>query len=124
MLDENEFPWEEEENEEEELDEDIDLSDFDDDKQFVFHCKPCYNFQSIEFDFVGSYEQIDDMIEIYKTVLDKLAKIAPAQPNNNKPTEALATDRQKEIMKQYGIKFTASTTLKEAQKLINESIGK
>lgn len=87
----------------------------------VCKCKPCWQFQTIEFDYeVSCSADLERMKEMYKTVLDMLVEIAPEQAK--KVPEALATERQKQIMKINDIPFTASTTAKEAQALIEESI--
>lgn len=88
---------------------------------FRFHCKPTYNFQSIEFDFDGSVDDIPTMMEIYKALLNQLMAVAPAQPTAT-PARDLATDKQKEIMNKFGIKYKSTTTREEAQTLIKASI--
>lgn len=88
-------------------------------------CKPCYNFQSVEFDFEvkSPAEDLPAMFMLYKMVCDGLAEIAPEQPDKSKkPVAELATDGQKQIMKVHGIEFTDKTTKKEAQELIKKSI--
>lgn len=90
-----------------------------------FKCKPTYQFQSIEFDYpVNTQDDLPDMFSLYEKVLKGLMEIAPIQDQKQapRPVEPLATDRQKEIMKRFGIKFSAQTTAKEAQKLIQQSI--
>lgn len=97
----------------------------------IFKCKPTFQFQSIEFDYnvddnsdVVAEQDIKDMFALYTKVLKGLMEIAPIQDQKQapRPAEPLATDKQKEIMKRFGIKFTAQTTAKEAQKLIQQSI--
>lgn len=93
------------------------------DKRIIkFHCKPTYQFQSIEFDYECSRDEINKMIEIYNDVLQHLITIAPEQEKKPVQTINLATDKQKDIMKKFGIKFNSLTTREEAQKLIQESI--
>jgi len=93
----------------------------------TYKLKPTWNFQSIEIT-VDDYEKtIDEIIDLYKEVLDKLVKISPEQSQQKgKPAPAapLATDRQKSVMRSYGIPFDSCTTSAEAQKLIQESIEK
>ena len=94
-------------------------------KQFVFKLKPCYQFQSIEFEVVATKEEIPEVIDLYSTVLNKLMEITPEQSKNQpQPTVKLASDSQKEILRKYNIPFTLKTTAAEAQKLISESLEK
>ena len=90
-------------------------------KGLVFKCKPCYQFQTIEFDFVTyRFDDLEAMKGLYKKCLEILMEIAPEQ--QKKVPEALATEKQRQIMKINDIPFTAQTTAKEAQTLIEESI--
>lgn len=93
-----------------------------DEKTFNFKCKPTYQFQSIEFDFRGTKDDIPEMVEMYNQVLQELMKIAPAQEKGSVQVSNLATDKQKETMKRFGIKFAPTTTREEAQRLIQKSI--
>lgn len=92
-------------------------------------CKPTYQFQSIEFEWeiipeVDEDIQLQAMFKTYEKVLKGLMKISPVQDTKQvqKPAEPLATDRQKEIMDNYGIKYTATTTQKEAYEKIKKSM--
>ena len=92
-------------------------------------CKPTYQFQSIEFEWeiipeVDEDIQLQAMFKTYEKVLKGLIKISPVQDTKqvHKPAEPLATDRQKEIMDTYGIKYTATTTQKEAYEKIKKSM--
>ena len=87
----------------------------------TFKCKPTYNFQSIEFEYTCSKDELEEMFELYKALVNGLMAIAPAQPSAI-PAKELASARQKEIMDKFGIKYKASTTREEAQALIKESI--
>ena len=96
-----------------------------------FKCKPTFQFQSIEFDYnvddnsdVVAEQDIKDMLELYAKILKGLMEIAPIQDQKQapRPAEPLATDKQKDIMNRFGIKYTAQTTAKEAQKLIQKSM--
>lgn len=100
-------------------------------KCFTFKCKPTYQFQSIEFEMTGngSPEFLEELFSIYNRILEGLIKISPEQQTlvksskkPEKPAEELATDKQKEIMTRFGIKFTEKTTKKEANGLISKSI--
>lgn len=91
----------------------------------VFKCKPCWNFQSIEFEIAGS---VNDAIEMYNVVLQELKAISPEQPTlaRKVPSKKLpknpATDKQKEIMDRYKIPYDKYTSREEARDLINKSI--
>ena len=92
----------------------------------IMKCKPTWQFQSVEFDYnVNGPADLPDMFNIYKKVLQGLMEIAPVQDPKQqaKSAEPLATQRQKEIMDQHGIKYTASTTQKQAYELINKSMN-
>lgn len=93
-----------------------------DEKLYKFHCKPTYQFQSIEFDYECTEKDIAKMVQMYKKVLDELMKVSPVQEKAPVQVSNLATDKQKEIMKKFGIKYTTTTTREEAQKLIQASI--
>lgn len=113
------------------VEEDIELDFLDDEDPFkidspkyIFHCKPCYNFQSVEFDYEGDEDDIPEMMKLYEKIMNGLAKIAVAQPGQ-KPAVDSPSEKQFEIMDKYGIKYDPKTiTKKEAQRLINESINK
>lgn len=86
-------------------------------------CKPTYQYQSVEFDYnVNSPADLPDMFRLYLEVLKGLMQIAPIQDQKGQPKENLATPKQKEIMDRFGIKYSATTTAKEAQELIKKSI--
>ena len=95
---------------------------------YNFKCKPVYNFQSIEFEFIGSKEDIPAMMEVYQEVLKNLMAISPEQPNAKAPIQRAdiikPSPRQYEIMDSFGIPYTDRTTRAEATKLITESIEK
>lgn len=91
----------------------------------IMKCKPTYQFQSIEFDYnVNSSADLPDMFKLYDKVLKGLMEIAPVQDTKQvqKSAEPLATPRQKEIMDNYGIKYTDKTTQKQAYELIKKSM--
>lgn len=88
-------------------------------------CKPTWQFQSVEFDYpVQSSADLPDMFKLYDKVLKGLMEIAPVQDTKQvqKSVEPLATPRQKEIMDNYGIKYTDKTTQKQAYELIKKSM--
>ena len=91
----------------------------------IMKCKPTYQFQSVEFDYpINSSFDLPDMFKLYDKVLKGLMEISPVQDTKQvqKPAEPLATPRQKEIMDNYGIKYTATTTQKEAYEKIKKSM--
>ena len=49
-------------------------------KKIKFHCKPCYNFQSIEFDIECEEDDIGKMFDLYELVVTRLIYISPEQP--------------------------------------------
>ena len=96
-------------------------------RDIVFKCKPTFQFQSIEFDFICESEKDEDeMIALYDRILKKLIQISPEQDGKRKPSqsEPLATDGQKDTMKRFNIPFDSTTTRKQAQALIQASIDK
>lgn len=96
----------------------------DDLNKIVFKCKPVWQFQSIEFEVSATKDNIPEVMDLYSEVLSKLMTIAPEQNKQASPAVKLASEKQKEIMKKFGIKFTAQTTSEEAQNLIKKSIAK
>lgn len=87
------------------------------------HCKPTYNFQSVEFDYeVYTEKDLDDMFNIYKEMIDNLVEIAPNQEpvKNTEP----ATEGQLAILKKYNIKHKPNVSKEEASKLIQKSMAK
>lgn len=89
------------------------------------HCKPTYNFQSVEFDYeVYTEEDIENMFKIYKQMIENLVEIAPSQePVKKEPVEP-ATEGQLAILKKYNIKYKPNVSKEEASKLIQKSMGK
>lgn len=87
---------------------------------FKFKLKPVYQFQSVEFEVWGTKADIPHVMELYSDVLSELMKITPEQTKN--VPVVLASEKQKEIMRKFGIKFGPLTTQAEAQQLIKESI--
>lgn len=132
---------------ENEIDEELDAfnpDDFDDEEigeeelaedeqensTLLMHCKPVFNFQSIEFDCVinpNNPEDIDYMMSVYQSILNRLMQVAVDQPKQVyiPPKEELATESQKQTMLAHKIKFDERTcTIKQARKLITESLEK
>lgn len=93
----------------------------------VLHCKPTYNYQSLEFDYVvraNNEEDIEAVKSLYKKAIDMLVELAPEQPDakGKKPVKKgpPASDRQKRYMDKLGIKYSADITAKEASEVITE----
>ena len=87
------------------------------------HCKPTYNFQSVEFDYeVYTEEDLDKMFNIYSEMVDNLMDIAP----NQEPAKNVepATESQLAILKKYNIKYKPNVSKEEASRLIQKSMGK
>lgn len=94
-------------------------------ESITFKCKPCWNFQSIEFEVNGTVEHA---CKLYDKVLKELMKISPIQDNQiikkGKPLPMHpATPKQKEIMEKFGIQYDIYTSKEEASKLIDKSMG-
>lgn len=118
------FKAEEEEFETESIEEDYQ------ENNLLIHCKPVYNFQSAEFDIVANPknpESMENMKQAYREVLKCLMDLAVEQPNQpgakKEPApEDQPTDKMKDIMDKYGIKYDKYTTKKQAQMLIEKSL--
>lgn len=103
--------------------------------------KPVYNFQSIEVSFeTDDLQEVSNFVDAeYEELLESLKEITDyalkdeqqrkQQYNNsyNRPQRReteLATQRQIDIMNQYGIEYDDFTTREEARKLISDSYKK
>lgn len=106
-------------------------------KIFKVKFKPVYNFQSIEIEIeVEKVQDIVDFVEydypdILTSLRDATDKVIPATANQkvvNKPQRPQQTrfvpptEKQIEIMDQYGIEYDDFTTRDEARALIKKSI--
>ena len=106
------------------------LEEVEDNYPILCRCKPTYNFQSIEFDFMLTKDNRGDMYKLYKDLLFFLQTNAPEQDTcirrapkkKEKPKEPLASEKQKAIMDKYGIEYDDNTTQKEAYNLIKNSL--
>lgn len=100
------------------------------DHSILMHCKPVYNFQSIEFDIVvdtSDPESMEEMKGVYRSVLNILQSVAVDQPAQVKPRalpseEDRPTPKMLEIMDRFGIAHDQYTTKKQAQALIEKSM--
>ena len=104
------------------------IEDVNPNSTIVVSGKPVYNFQSAEFQIEISPNNPDHLAlfeSIYNSLLQILIRCNVDQPtNSNRPKEPLATDKQKDLMDKCNIKYSANTTIKEAQKLIDKYFGK
>lgn len=91
-------------------------------KQYVFKCKPCYNFQSVEFEFLGSEYDLAEMMELYGTIVNMLKDIAPEQVGAKMPVKEPASDKQVNLLKKLGVQFSKNISKEEARKLIKEAM--
>lgn len=90
---------------------------------FNFKCKPTYNFQSVEFEFEGCMDDLGEMFDLYKAIVNGLMLLAPEQPTKvSIPAPELASAKQREIMDKFHIKYKSSITKAEAQELIKKSL--
>lgn len=122
---EEDFPFDEEEEEV------IDFNDVDEapvSEPVLVKFKPVYNFQSAEFEMLVDFDNpdsVDRAFATYGQCLNKLKDLAPDQPKLvDVPKVELATEKQKENMDKFGIKYTDKTTKEEARNLITKSMKK
>ena len=95
------------------------------------HCKPVYNYQSVEFDVIvrEGLEEVDFayMEDLYKGMLEMLVRVSQNAPQveAKKPTapvEEPASEKQKEILRNFHIDFKPDITKKQAHALIKKSM--
>ena len=97
-------------------------------KSYVVHCKPVYNYQSVEFDFLIQDEStIAEMEQFYSKMLEMLVRVSQNAPQveAKKPTapvEEPASEKQKEILRNFHIEFKEPLTKKQAHALIKKSM--
>lgn len=91
--------------------------------------KPCYNFQSIEFELeIDPFDpkDLDSMKKAYINVLAALKEatdeIIPATSNTNNPDPP--SEAQIKLLNKFGCKWTKATTKAQARELINKAIEK
>ena len=104
------------------------------DRNRVIHtinCKPVYNYQSVEFDWDIHQDTTEEdwaTIEfIYSKALEMLVRVSQNAPQveAKKPTapvEELASEKQKEILRNFHIDFKPDITKKQAHALIKKSM--
>ncbi len=98
------------------------------------HCKPVYNYQSIEFDWVipvnpyeCDQESMNAMEAFYTKMLEMLVRVSQNAPQveskkPGQPQEELASEKQKEILRNFHIDFKEPLTKKQAHALIKKSM--
>ena len=95
-------------------------------EKITFKCKPCYNFQSVEFEYtIDTPEEIDTMMNIYNMILQNLISIAPNQEAKEPEVkEEPASEKQLELMKKLKITAPENCTKEQARVLIAEVFNK
>ena len=97
----------------------------------TIHCKPVYNYQSVEFDWdvhIDTVEEDWQTIEcIYSKALEMLVRVSEKAPQVEAkkpvaPVEELATEAQKQILRNFHIDFKPNITKKQAHALIKKSM--
>ena len=95
------------------------------------HCKPVYNYQSVEYDVEihkGTEEyDLGYMEGLYTRMLQMLVRVSETAPQKeaNKPAapvEEPASEKQKEILRNFHIDFKPDITKKQAHALIKKSM--
>lgn len=101
------------------------------DKGIKVHCKPVFNYQSVEFDweihFNSANADFAGMENFYSKMLEMLVRVSQNAPQKeaNKPAtpvEEPASERQKEILRNFHIDFKPDITKKQAHALIKKSM--
>lgn len=97
----------------------------------IIHCKPVYNYQSVEFDWqidmCNPEPDLERMEKVYSLMLEMLVRVSQNAPQKeaNKPAapvEELASEKQKEILRNFHIDFKEPLTKKQAHALIKKSM--
>ena len=95
------------------------------------HCKPVFNYQSVEFDWKihpNNYENdMREMEDVYSDMLAMLVRVSEKAPQKDfKPVQQVeepATEKQIEVMNTFHIKYPKDVTRKQAQELIKASLS-
>ena len=96
------------------------------------HCKPVFNYQSVEFDWelsddsFGNFD-FSEMEHFYSEMLQMLVRVSQNAPQAEAkktaaPVEELASEKQKEILRNFHIDFKEPLTKKQAHALIKKSM--
>jgi len=100
-------------------------------KVLKVHCKPVYNYQSVEFDWEIPFDQIGEamteMEHAYSDMLEMLVRVSQNAPQKeagktSAPVEEPASEKQKEILRNFHIDFKPDITKKQAHALIKKSM--
>ena len=95
------------------------------------HCKPVYNYQSVEFDWDIHVETAAEdwkiLEDIYSKALEMLVRVSQNAPQKDvskpvAPVEELASEKQKQILRDFHIEFKEPLTKKQAHALIKKSM--
>ena len=107
------------------------LSDMENPVIHTIHCKPVFNYQSVEFDWdvhANTVEEDWQTIEfIYSKALEMLVRVSEKAPQKDvskpvAPVEEPATEAQKQILRNFHIDFKPDITKKQAHNLIKKSM--
>lgn len=96
----------------------------------VVHCKPVYNYQSVEFDVIirnhCAEKDLAFMEDVYSDMLRMLVRVSENAPQKDAkpvaPVEEPASEKQKEILRNFHIDFKPDITKKQAHALIKKSM--
>ena len=94
----------------------------------VVHCKPVYNYQSVEFDwYIEGQTDAEAMENVYSKMLEMLVRVSQNVPQVEAkkpvaPVEEPATEAQKQILRNFHIDFKPDITKKQAHNLIKKSM--
>lgn len=99
----------------------------------IVHCKPVYNYQSVEFDVEvpidsQNFENCCEKMEyLYSQMLAMLVRVSQNAPQVEAkkpaaPVEEPASEKQKEILRNFHIDFKPDITKKQAHALIKKSM--
>lgn len=103
-------------------------------REIMIKCKPCYNFQSLEFDYIADLDNensLNEMFDFFDKLLTGLQAIAPEQQKvqqvayksaTQKPKEPMSTENQQNYLLGLGVPIEDSKrmTKKEASNMIKE----
>ena len=98
-------------------------------RKVMCKCKPCYEYQSIEFEWELDLDDVNnqqEMCDLYMRIVRFFQKEAPKQstPQGKKPIQAMATQQQLDYMDSLGIKHPKDCSKAQAGRLIDEYFNK
>ena len=100
----------------------------------LVHCKPVFNYQSVEFDWEVAIsdeelfqQNLEAMERFYSRMLEMLVRVSQNAPQAETkkpaaPVEEPASEKQKEILRNFHIDFKPDITKKQAHALIKKSM--